>query len=118
MGGTIETGRRSARTISETAGAASIRTAWIVFDRATYSVTVRGRPVILTATEFDLLGFLLQNRDRVVGHVEIAHSVLGAAHGDTALLVRVHICHLRRALGGDRGLISTMRGRGYRIRVD
>jgi DNA-binding response OmpR family regulator len=87
----------------------------IQIDRRTFSVRVTGTSVALTPYQFDLLTYLASHRDRVVGHVEIANAVFGAHNGDVALLVRVHICHLRKALGHGGRLIVTMRGRGYRL---
>lgn len=84
-------------------------------DPQTYSAFVDGERVRLTAGEFDLLAFLVENQDRVVAHAEIAGQIFGATAGDTASLVRVHICHLRRAIGRAAGLITTIRGRGYRL---
>jgi DNA-binding response OmpR family regulator len=87
----------------------------IALNRDICSVLVFDNPVTLTARDFDLLCFLVDNGDRVVGHREIATRVFGASAGDTALLVRVHVCTLRRALGPLRGLLETVRGRGYRF---
>lgn len=84
-------------------------------DRRTYSVQVADANVVLTAAQFDLLAFLLDNRHRVVDTTEIAERVFGASAGDTSALVRVHICNLRRAIGSSRDSILTVRGRGYRV---
>jgi DNA-binding response OmpR family regulator len=87
----------------------------IALDPRTYSALIANQPVVLTALQFDLLRFLVQNRERVVDHSEIARAVLGSPFGDTSLLVRVHICHLRKAIKPSERLIATVRGRGYRI---
>jgi DNA-binding response OmpR family regulator len=91
----------------------------ISLDRRTYAVRVGRRAVSLSPTAFDLLAFLLEHRDRVVGHAEIAEHVLRTVAGDTRLLVRVHVHNLRHAFGGSLGarLIQTTRGRGYRLVV-
>jgi len=74
---------------------------------------VRGAKIKLTNTEFDVLWFLLEHRDRVLSPAEISRHVFGRISGDVSLLVRVHICHLRRALGPEKDLIVTLKGRGY-----
>jgi DNA-binding response OmpR family regulator len=89
----------------------------IAIDRRTYSVCVGGRRVKLTPADFDLLTYLAENHDRVISASELAERVFSATAGDVALLVRVHICSLRRAMGTSAGgaVIKTLRGRGYRI---
>jgi two-component system phosphate regulon response regulator PhoB len=87
----------------------------LALDTETYSVRACGRLVQLTAAEFDLLAYLVANQPRVLGHAELAREVFGTISGDTSLLVRVHICHVRRALGDAGGLIETVRRRGYRV---
>jgi DNA-binding response OmpR family regulator len=89
----------------------------IVIDVPTFSARAGGRLVPLTTVQFDMLRFLVEHDERVVSHGEIAKEVLARTCGDTALLVRVHICHLRRALGPSGILISTVRGRGYRVQL-
>jgi hypothetical protein len=96
---------------------AEAKPARIVINTQTYSVLVDGTPVALTALQFDLFKFLLNNRQRVVGHSEIAREVFRRIGGDTGLLVRVHVCHLRQAMGPGKQLIVTIRGRGYRLTV-
>jgi two-component system phosphate regulon response regulator PhoB len=88
---------------------------FLELDATTFSVRASGRLVPVTAAEFDLLAYLVANQPRVLGHAELAREVFGATSGDTALLVRVHICHVRRALGDAGRLIETVRRRGYRL---
>lgn len=87
----------------------------ILVNRLTYSVVIGKKKIELTKGQFDLLCFLFENRNRVVGSSEIARIVFGCVSGDTSLLVRVHVCHLRRALLREGRLIETVRGRGYRL---
>jgi DNA-binding response OmpR family regulator len=51
----------------------------------------------------------------VVDCAEIARDVFGTIAEDPVSLVRIHICHLRRALGRWNRLIRTVRARGYRL---
>src|SRR5581483_4142336 len=84
-------------------------------DRLCHRVTVDGRDLSLTPTEFRLLECLL----RQPGRAFTRHQLMDAAIGeDTYVLERtidVHVKTLRRKLGaGD--LIETVRGLGYRFR--
>ncbi len=91
----------------------------LVVDAAAREVTLRGQPVDLTKTEFDLLD-LLSARPRVaftrpvlLEQVWDAGEWAGGEH-----LVDVHIAHLRRKLGDDARdgkYIRTIRGVGYRM---
>jgi two-component system, OmpR family, response regulator len=72
----------------------------------------RGMQVKLTHREWLLLDTLLQGVGRIVPKDEIAARVVFDSNvPDNA--VEVHLSNIRRKLG--RGLIETIRGRGYRI---
>lgn len=75
------------------------------------TVTIAGRPVELTAREFDLLAFLLAHQRRVYSRDELLAQVWGWDFGDLST-VTVHIKRLRAKLG-DAHLIDTVWGRGY-----
>lgn len=79
-----------------------------------------GAPVALSSRAYDLLEFLVRNRDRVVTRDEIvAHVWRGMAVGENNLSVQMSI--LRRALAqhaGKEPLIVNLPGRGYRFVAD
>ena len=81
-------------------------------------VTVAGRPVEFTATEFELLRALSLNAGRVSTYDALLRQVWGSReHGDTDL-VRVFVQKLRRKLGDDPkepAYIFNHRGVGYRM---
>ncbi|GAB4587178.1 response regulator transcription factor [Nocardia sp. IFM 10818] len=79
--------------------------------RAARTVTVAGKPVELTAREFDLLAFLLANQRRVYSREELLAQVWGWSFGDLST-VTVHIKRLRAKLGAAHR-IDTVWGRGY-----
>jgi two-component system OmpR family response regulator len=87
----------------------------LVVDEGTHSVTRAGSPVLLTATEFKMLGVLVRNRLRVVHKGQLLSQVWGYEADDH--LLDVHMCSLRRKLEvhGPR-LIHTIRGTGYVLR--
>ncbi|MEV4240628.1 response regulator transcription factor [Nocardia sp. NPDC049737] len=75
------------------------------------SVLVDGRPVDLTAREYDLLVFLLRHPHQVFSREELLAKVWGWDFGDLST-VTVHIKRLRAKLGA-RHRIETVWGRGY-----
>ena len=81
-------------------------------------VTVAGRPVELTATEFELLRALSLNAGRVLTYGALLRQVWGSREADDTDLVRVFIQKLRRKLGDDPkapAYIFNHRGVGYRM---
>ena len=81
-------------------------------------VTVGGREVTLTATEFDLLSLLSRNAGRVTTYENVLRQVWsGRETGDTNL-VRNYVAKLRTKLGEDTASptwILNVRGVGYRM---
>jgi len=77
-------------------------------------VTVDGQPVDLTATEFDLLKALAENRARVLTRQQLLEIVWGGTYFGETRVVDVHLGHIRRKLGSDK-FIATVRGVGYRF---
>lgn len=89
----------------------------LVLDEGRRTVEVRGRPVHLTPTEFDLLVALIRNRDQVVTQQQLLEIVWGNQQADPKR-VRLYVSYLRRKLreAGDLDPIETVRGLGYRFR--
>jgi len=81
-------------------------------------VTVKGQPVKLTRTEFDLLRYFMQNVGKVLSHRRILQQVWGPEYGDEVEYLRVYVARLRRKVEEDpthpRHII-TEHGIGYRI---
>jgi DNA-binding response OmpR family regulator len=76
-------------------------------------VTVGGTAVELTAKEFDLLVFLLENLGVVFSRDQLLDRVWGMAYFGGTRTVDVHVAQLRRKLGRPE-LIRTVRGAGYK----
>lgn len=76
-------------------------------------VTVAGRPLELTPTEFDLLGYLLRRPGRVFTREELLAGVWGYASPAGTRTVDVHVAQVRAKLGDAADLIRTVRGVGY-----
>ena len=87
-------------------------------DLLAHEARVRGWAVHLSSTEFRLLAYLCQNRDRVVGHQELLDRVWGELGGLLDSL-KWHIHSLRNKMEKDLQdprLIVTISGVGYRYR--
>jgi len=86
----------------------------LTIDRARRTVTVHGRPVDLTAKEFDLLAYLAADPGVVCRREDILAAVWDENWWGSTKTLDVHVATLRRKLG-DVGWISTVRGVGYRL---
>lgn len=101
------------------AGAVPVAPAGLEVDVPRRTVRVDGRPVELTALEFDLLAVLGRDPGVVVGRQALLDRVWGSEFVGDDHLVDVHVGNLRRKLGDDPSaprFIETIRGVGYRLR--
>jgi two-component system, OmpR family, KDP operon response regulator KdpE len=90
----------------------------LVVDLATRRVTVNGREIKLTATEYDLLRLLVRHAGKVLTHRQILREVWGTGHDDDTHYLRVYIAHLREKIEANPEqpeLIITELGVGYRF---
>ncbi|GAB3644902.1 response regulator transcription factor [Streptomyces sparsus] len=85
----------------------------LTVDRAAHRVERAGREVALTAKEFAVLEHLATRPGEVVPKSDILEHVWDFAYDGDPNIVEVYISALRRKLGA--GLISTVRGAGYRL---
>jgi two-component system phosphate regulon response regulator PhoB len=88
----------------------------IELDTAAHRVAVRGREVILTATEFRLLKLMMERRGRVQTRSRLLSDVWGYADDVDSRTVDTHIRRLRRKLHEESERIETIIGVGYRLR--
>lgn len=92
---------------------APLRNGPLVVDPRSRRITMHGRPVAVTARQFDLLACLAREPGRVLTRREILTSVWGEWFGSPKVL-DVHVGALRRKLG-EPGLIETVYGVGFRL---
>ncbi|MFJ7775084.1 response regulator transcription factor [Streptomyces yangpuensis] len=88
-------------------------------DEDSHEVVRAGRDVHLTATEFELLRYLMRNPRRVLSKAQILDRVWSYDFGGQANVVELYISYLRRKLESGLGLpsmIHTRRGAGYLIK--
>lgn len=81
-------------------------------DQVTRRVSARGAPIALTATEFDLLAYLMQHPGRVFTREQLLSEVWGYASAVGTRTVDVHVAQVRGKLG-DASVLRTVRGVGY-----
>jgi DNA-binding response OmpR family regulator len=90
-------------------------------DPAMREVEVDGRPVELTAKEFDLLAAMASEPGVVFSREKLLERAWGFAEYVDARGIDVHVRHLREKLGDDAAsprFIETVRSVGYRVRRD
>lgn len=79
-------------------------------------ITLRGKPVELTATEYEVLQVLLAHAGSVVRKTDLMQWALGRRLAAYDRTLDMHISNLRRKLGlfaDGRNRIQSIRGRGY-----
>jgi len=86
----------------------------IVVDLERHEVTVGGKPVELTATEFRLLRVLVERKGRVQTRDRLLADVWNYAPDLETRTVDTHMRRLREKLGRAGEVIETIRGVGYR----
>ncbi|WP_296136553.1 response regulator transcription factor [uncultured Tessaracoccus sp.] len=86
----------------------------LVLDEDSHEVTRAGDAISLTATEFELLRYLMRNPRRVLSKAQILDRVWSYDFGGQANVVELYISYLRKKIdAGREPMIHTMRGAGY-----
>jgi two-component system, OmpR family, response regulator len=86
----------------------------LVLDEDSHEVFRGGDELHLTATEFELLRFLMRNPRRVLSKPQILDRVWNYDFGGQANVVELYISYLRKKVDlGRPPMIHTMRGAGY-----
>jgi two-component system, OmpR family, phosphate regulon response regulator PhoB len=97
------------------AGANVLSIGPIRIDREAHQVSVDGKDIDLTPTEYKLLMTLAERRGRVQARGHLLETVWEAAPDIQTRTVDMHIQRLRSKLGAAGDLIETVRGFGYRL---
>ena len=86
----------------------------LVLDEDSHEVRRAGEEILLTATEFELLRYLMRNPRRVLSKAQILDRVWNYDFGGQANIVELYISYLRKKVDAGRSpMIHTMRGAGY-----
>jgi two-component system, OmpR family, response regulator len=97
--------------------ASVLETGDLKLDHASKTVWRGERKIELTAKEFALLAYLMENAGTVVSRAKLLSNVWGMNFDPGTKVVDVYIRYLRRKIDGDGAepLIQTVRGFGYKI---
>jgi two-component system OmpR family response regulator len=89
----------------------------LTLDEDSHEVQRAGTRMELTATEFELLRFLMRNPRRVLSKAQILDRVWNYDFGGQANVVELYISYLRKKIdAGREPMIHTLRGAGYVLR--
>ena len=90
----------------------------LTLDEDSHEVTRGGVEIQLTATEFELLRYLMRNPRRVLSKAQILDRVWNYDFGGQANVVELYISYLRKKIdAGRKPMIHTMRGAGYVLKA-
>jgi two-component system, OmpR family, response regulator len=95
--------------------ATTLEVGGVRLDFLSRDVWVDGRPVDLTVREFVLLEEFVRHPNQILTREQLLGGVWKLQFDPRSNLVDVYVGYLRRKLGD--GLIQTVRGEGYRLRV-
>ncbi|PZF79866.1 response regulator transcription factor [Jiangella anatolica] len=89
----------------------------LVMDEDAHEVERAGEAIRLTATEFELLRFLMRNPRRVLSKAQILDRVWQYDFGGQENIVELYVSYLRRKIDkGREPMIHTLRGVGYLLK--
>ena len=106
--------------ITRSAAGSMLEVGDLTMDEDAREVRRGGELIELTATEFELLRFLMLNPKRVLSKAQILDRVWNYDFGGQAHVVELYISYLRKKVdaGRDPKLIQTVRGVGYILKTD
>jgi len=108
--------RRSSRIVSDSVDP-ELRVGDLLLNEESYEVSRAGVPIELTATEFELLRYLMRNPRRVLSKTQILDRVWSYDFGGRSSIVEIYISYLRKKIDADAPpMIHTVRGVGYLIK--
>jgi len=103
--------------IARARGGTEITVADLTMDEDAREVRRGGHLIELTATEFELLRYLMRNPRRVLSKAQILDRVWNYDFGGQAHVVELYVSYLRKKIdAGREPLIHTVRGVGYVIK--
>lgn len=96
-----------------------IKTTSLVIDKSKHIILKQGEKLELTHKEYQLLLYLVENKERVVEREELLNNIWGYDFVGESRALDVHIRSLRSKLGDDgHHYIKTIRSVGYRFIED
>jgi len=108
--------RRSSRVVSDAVDP-ELRVGDLLLNEESYEVSRAGAAIELTATEFELLRYLMRNPRRVLSKSQILDRVWSYDFGGRSSIVEIYISYLRKKIDAiGEPMIHTVRGVGYMIK--
>lgn len=95
-----------------------MRSGDLTLDPASRSVERGGREISLTAKEFDILEYMMQNEGRVLSRDKLSNHIWNYDYDGGSNVIDVYIHHLRRKIddGYEQKKIITVKGAGYMVK--
>jgi two-component system alkaline phosphatase synthesis response regulator PhoP len=90
----------------------------LVINKEKYTVTLKGKHIVLPKKEFEILTYLASNPGRVFHRDKILSDIWGSDVYVVERTIDVHIRKIREKLGPYAELIETIKGVGYRFKDD
>lgn len=87
----------------------------MLIDQSRHEVTIGGKPINVTPTEFKLLMALAAARGRVLSRDQLTARIMGSEVYVTDRAIDVHVTAVRKKLGDFQWMVHTVRGVGYRL---
>ncbi len=110
--------RRKQQPLASKDNTGSIRMHDITITPHKHAVTVAGKIIRLTASEFDILHLLARHPGWVFTRGQIVNKVRGEDYAVTDRSIDVQIAGIRKKLGSHGACIETVRGVGYRFKEE
>lgn len=98
------------------APAAALTLGDLSMNTQTYEITLAGKPLDLTRSEFRLMESLMMNQGKVLSRESLIGQIQGEGVNVVGRTVDTHVFGLRKKLGPAADMIETIRGVGYRVR--
>ncbi|WP_100487767.1 response regulator transcription factor [Sporolactobacillus pectinivorans] len=95
-----------------------LRLGHIELHKLKWQASVNGVPTDLSTKEFQILSYLIANKDRALTREQIYTAVWNDSYGGDLNTVTVHIKNLRAKLGSEGNRIKTIWGIGYKLEGD
>jgi len=107
--------RRTRKSACDSEGHIVFTKGGLTVDMTAYKVFVDGRQVVLAPKIYDLLFFLIRNKNIAIPREKILTEVWGFDYYGDDRTLDTHMKLMRKALGPYAGYITTLRGLGYRF---
>lgn len=90
----------------------------LTLDSAARHVERAGKEISLTAKEFDILEYLMQNQGKVLSRDKLSNHIWNYDYDGASNVIDVYVYHLRRKVdaGYDEKKIITVKGAGYMVK--